>query len=221
MKIPEEEHLIPCNTSRLSGFSASLRHPKRLCRSLVSDQSRAAVFILSYAFLRNQVFNIHQPHSCPYCNPTENRCFKPSPKEQMGVSAVLYRPQQLLRATQPTQAEHAKYPSEDMASHALSSQNFVYVSDLKFSVIQDMRSLGHSHVLPQLLISILFCNHFEQISSCANIYSCNSLAFCSRARGQEPCTIHLCYERYAWICSLMSCANSFFPPLYLAIKLHI
>lgn len=97
----------------------------------------------------------------------------------------------------------------------------LFVSDLKFSVIQDMRSLGHSHVLPQLLISILFCNHFEQISSCANIYSCNSLAFCSRARGQEPCTIHLCYERYAWICSLMSCANSFFPPLYLAIKLHI
>lgn len=72
---------------------------------------------------------------------------------------------------------------------------------LKIFSIQDRRSLGHSHVLPQLLISILFCNPFEQISSCANIYSYNSLPFCSRARGQELCTIHLCDERYAWICN--------------------
>lgn len=211
MKIPEEEHLIPCNTSRLCSLPLwGTQSIERFCRYLVSVQSRAAVFILSYAFLRNQVFNIHQPHSCPYCNPTESRCFKPSSKEQMGVSAVLYRLQQLLRATQPTQAEHAKYPSEDIAPHALSSQNFVYVSDLKFSVIQDMRSLGH--VLPQLLISILFCNPFEQISSCANIYSCNSLPFCSRARGQELCTIHLCYERYAWICSYCHMLTHFLLP---------
>lgn len=72
---------------------------------------------------------------------------------------------------------------------------------LKIFSIQDRRSLGHRHVLLQLLISILFCSPFERISSCANIYSRKSLPFCRRARGQELCTLHLCYERYAWICN--------------------
>lgn len=66
---------------------------------------------------------------------------------------------------------------------------------LKIFSVQDTRSLGHSCALPQLLISILFCTSFEQISSCASIYTYNSLPFCSRARGQELCTIDLCYQR--------------------------
>lgn len=93
-KIPQNKHLIYCNTSRLQCVLCTSEAPEQSetpqVFGLSSEQASCVCALSVNAFLRKKVFNnMHQPHSHPCCNPTENRCLKLSPEEGTGASAVL------------------------------------------------------------------------------------------------------------------------------------